>query len=138
MKIADILVHHLAVPTKKSGPEVPFIWGRRHQLFVEVKTDDGLTGWGEAFGYGVPHAVAACIVHTLKPMLVGQDPSRITALTQRMFHDTHLYGRYGITTFAISGVEIALWDIIGKTCHQPIYKLIGGRYHQRLPAYANG
>jgi L-alanine-DL-glutamate epimerase-like enolase superfamily enzyme len=141
MKIADVVVHHLAVPTKKSGPEVPFIWGRRHQVIVEVKTDEGLTGWGEAFGYGVPHAVAACIVHTLKPMLVGKDPAGITALTQRMFHDTHLFGRYGVTTFAISGVEIALWDLAAKRAGQPLYALLGGAADDHapphVPAYAS-
>jgi L-alanine-DL-glutamate epimerase-like enolase superfamily enzyme len=137
MKIADIVVHHLMVPTKKSGPEVPFIWGMRHQVIVEVKTDDGLTGWGEAFGYGVPHAVAACIVRTLKPALIGQDPARITALTQKMFHETHLFGRYGVTTFAISGIEIALWDLAAKRAGKPLYELLGGAASIQVPAYAS-
>ena len=137
MRIADVIVHQLAVPVKKSGPEVPFVWGRRHQVIVEVKTDDGLSGWGEAFGYGVPHAVAACIAHTLKPTLVGQDPTRITALTQRMFHETHLFGRYGITTFAISGVETALWDLAAKRAGKPLYELLGGAASTQVPAYAS-
>jgi D-galactarolactone cycloisomerase len=122
---------------KKSGPEVPFVWGTRHQVIVEIKTDDGLTGWGEAFGYGVPHAVAACITHTLKPMLIGQDARAITALTQRMFHETHLFGRYGVTTFAISGVEMALWDLAGKRANMPLYELLGGATSTTVPAYAS-
>jgi D-galactarolactone cycloisomerase len=137
MKIADVLVHHLAVPTKKSGPEVPFVWGRLQQLYVEIKTDDGLTGWGEAFGYGAPHSVAACIAYTLKPMLVGQDPRAITALTQQLFHKTHLYGRYGVMTFAISGVEMALWDLAGKRAGKPLYELLGGAAETHVHAYAS-
>ncbi len=137
MKIVDVIAHHLAIPAKKFGPEVPFVWNRLSQVFLELKTDDGLTGWGECFGYGVPHAVAATVNHTLKPMLVGEDPSAIRPLMKKLFQKTHLYGRYGVTTFAISGVDIALWDLAGKRAGQPLYQLLGGAASTRVPAYAS-
>lgn len=137
MKIVDVIVHHLGIPAKKSGPEVPFVWNRLEQVVVEIKTDDGLTGWGEAFAYGVARAVSATITHTLKPMLVGEDPRAVAPLTRRLFQKTHLFGRYGITTFAISGVEIALWDLAGKRAGKPLYELFGGAAATKVPAYAS-
>jgi len=136
MKIADVIVH-LGVPAKKSGPDVPFVWNRLSQVIVELKTDDGLTGWGECFGYGVPQAVAATVVHFLKPMLIGEDPRAIAPLTRKLFQKTHLHGRYGITTFAISGVEMALWDLAGKRAGKPLYELLGGAASTKVPAYAS-
>ncbi len=137
MKIVDVIAHHLAIPAKKSGPEVPFIWSRLSQVIVELKTADGLTGWGECFGYGVPHAVAATVTHTLKPLLMGEDARAIRPLMRKLFQKTHLFGRYGISTFAISGVDIALWDLAGKRAGQPLYQLLGGAASTRVPAYAS-
>jgi len=137
MKIVDVAAHHLAVPAKKSGPDVPFVWSRLSQVIAEVKTDDGLTGWGECFGYGVPHAVAAAVTHTLKPLLLGADARAIAPLTRRLFQKTHLYGRYGVTTFAIGGVEMALWDLAGKRAGKPLYELLGGAASTQVPAYAS-
>jgi L-alanine-DL-glutamate epimerase-like enolase superfamily enzyme len=137
VKIVDVIAHHLNVPNKKNGPEVPFVWNRLSQVILELKTDDGLTGWGECFGYGVPHAVVAVVHNTLKPMLVGEDPTNIRALMRKLFQKTHIYGRYGITTFAISGVDIALWDLAGKRAGKPLYELLGGAANKVVPVYAS-
>ena len=137
MKITDVQAIELSIPQDKGGPEVPFVWGRLSQVIVEIKCEDGLTGWGEAFGYGVPKAVAAVVNHALKPLLIGQDATAITSLMGVLFRKTHLWGRYGITTFAISGVEIALWDLAGKRAGKPLYELLGGAGSREVKAYAS-
>ena len=85
----------------------------------------------------MPHAVAATVTHTLKPLLLGEDPRAIRPLLKKLFQKTHLFGRYGVTTFAISGVDIALWDLAGKRAGQPLYQLLGGAASTRVPAYAS-
>ena len=137
MKITDVQAYLLAIPMKEVDFPCPWVWGGFNQIMVEITTDDGIKGYGEAFGYGVPQAVAAVINHTLRPMLLGADPMNITSLVNRLFHQTHIYGRYGITTFAISGVDIALWDIAGKFSNLPLYQLLGGAPVDKVPAYAS-
>lgn len=137
MKITDVEAHLLAIPLKRDEGPSPWVWGAFNQVVVAVQTDEGLTGYGEAFGYGVPHATAAVVNQVLRPMLLGADPTQIEHLLDRMYRQTHLYGRYGITTFAISGVDIALWDIAGKCAGLPLYRLLGGRGTSRVQAYAS-
>jgi L-alanine-DL-glutamate epimerase-like enolase superfamily enzyme len=104
---------------------------------VRVLTDAGLTGIGEAFAYGAPLAVANVVDESLAPLLRGQDPTRIEALTDLMHRGTMVYGRRGLVMFAISGVEIALWDLLGKARGAPVYELLGGATRPRLPVYAS-
>ena len=105
MKITGVRAHVLAIPIRRDETEHPWIWGDFNQIVVVVETDEGITGFGEAYGYGVPHAVASVINDVLSPMLSGADPTQIAALQDRMYRGTHLIGRYGVTTFAISGVR---------------------------------
>ena len=137
MKITDVKAYLLAIPLKEMDFPTPWVWGGFNQVLVEINTDEGIIGYGEAFGYGVPHGVVEVINHTLKPMLIGSDPRMILPTVDRLFRQTHIYGRYGITTFAISGVDIALWDIAGKCANLPLYKLWGGSDADKVPAYAS-
>jgi len=137
MKITDVRAHLLAIPLREVDFPAPWVWGGFNQIIVEVKTDEGITGYGEAFGYGIPHAVASAINHGLKPALIGADPTDISSLHDRMLKQNHIYGRYGITIFAISGVDIALWDIAGKCANLPLYRLLGGTSKTKVPAYAS-
>jgi len=137
MKITDVRAHLLAIPTEEKDFPARWSWLNFNQIIVVVQTDEGITGYGEAFGYGVPQATASVINQVLNPMLVGSDPTQIAALSDRMFRQTHLYGRYGITTFAISGVDIALWDILGKCAGLPLYRLLGGAQASQVPSYAS-
>src|SRR5262249_7865120 len=98
---------------------------------------EGLTGTGEAFAYGAPLAVCAVIEESLAPLLLGQDAARIEALVDLMHRGTMIYGRRGLAMFAISGVEVALWDLLGKSLGAPISALLGGVVRPRLPAYAS-
>ncbi|HVO72179.1 MAG TPA: mandelate racemase/muconate lactonizing enzyme family protein [Aggregatilineaceae bacterium] len=110
--------------------------GLRNYLFIRLITDTGLTGVGEASLEWQEKTVETVLHEWVASRVVGRDPFDVESVIGGMIRDQYQGGSTVMT--AISGVEIALWDIIGKTCHQPIYKLIGGRYHQRLPAYANG
>ncbi|MEE8395706.1 MAG: mandelate racemase/muconate lactonizing enzyme family protein [bacterium] len=136
-KIKDVEAIRLSIPATRDGRPVPFVWGTLAMVLVQVKTDDGLVGWGEAFGYGTPEAVCAVVNHTLKDLLLGSDATNIAGITRALFQKTHLWGRYGITTFAISGVEIALWDLAGKRAGKPLFELLGGADSRLVPAYAS-
>ena len=104
-------------------------------LLVEVETDERIVGVGEAgLGGGV---TAAVIEKTLKPLLIGEDPLLIEGLWQKMFARTRQYGRRGIVMNAISGIDIALWDIAGKVARMPVYRLLGA-CRDRVEAYASG
>ena len=135
MKIADVQAIPLAIPPK-SG-KIPWIWGTFSQVIVQIKTDDGLVGWGEAFGYGQHLAATAIVNHTLRPLLIGRDPSDIRGIVDTLQRKLHIFGRYGVTIFAISGVEIALWDLAGKRAGQPLYRLLGGAETREVKAYAS-
>lgn len=137
MKITDIQAIPLAIPTKPSSPASP--WGARHQkqIAVLVQTDEGLTGLGEAFALGGPLAVCNVIEEGLKPLLVGEDPTRIEYLTDKLQRGTQNFTRRGLGLFAISGIEIALWDLLGKARNAPVYELLGGATRPKLRAYAS-
>lgn len=140
MKIIDLKVHVL-----KSALTEPFAfsqgWVRqRSATLVEVLTDAGITGWGEAFAQGLepPEIAAAVIEHALKPLVIGADPRDTEVLWHRMYHMTRDYGRKGSVIAGISAVDIALWDIAGKFHNVPVYRLLGGAFRTRVQPYATG
>ena len=135
MSIAEVTAHPLAIAP--AGGDTPWIWGALNQVIVEIKTDDGLVGWGEAFGYGQALSAAAMVNHTLRPLLMGQDETDIRGLVDTLMRRTHIFGRYGVTQFGISGVEIALWDLAGKRAGKPLYQLLGGAASRDVQAYAS-
>jgi L-alanine-DL-glutamate epimerase-like enolase superfamily enzyme len=104
-------------------------------LLVEIFTDAGLVGLGNA---GLAPQVAKLVVDLyLKPVLLGRDPWDIELLWQHMYRSTMAFGRKGIGMTAISAVDIALWDLLGKAASQPVYRLLGGRTKERIPVYAS-
>jgi L-alanine-DL-glutamate epimerase-like enolase superfamily enzyme len=121
---------------------------------VEVETDAGLTGLGEAKvgvgNLGNYAAVVELIRRDLGPAIVGRDPSDVTAIWDALYSGSRAHygaregrlfptvGRRGITVAAISGLDIALWDIAGRALGVPVWRLLGGRYRDRVPAYASG
>ena len=104
-------------------------------LIVEIATDNGLVGIGNAALS--PRVTKQVIDLYLKPLLIGQDPWDIEFLWQHMYRKTMAFGRKGIGMVAISAVDIALWDILGKSAKQPVYRLLGGRTKKRIPVYAS-
>ena len=85
--------------------------GIGRQILVRITTDDGLVGWGECFAYGAPLAVCSVVDDALAPLVVGQDPTRIELLVDRMHRALMIWGRRGLAMMAVSGVELALWDL---------------------------
>jgi galactonate dehydratase len=110
--------------------------GLRNYLFVRLTTDTGLTGIGEASLEWQEKTVQTLIHEWVEDRVVGVDPFDIEAGIGRLIRDQYQGGPTILT--AISGVEVALWDIVGKAFGQPVYKLLGGRARENLPAYANG
>jgi len=104
-------------------------------LVVEIFTDNGLVGIGNAAL--APPITKQVIDLYLKPLLIGADPWDIESLWQHMYRRTMAFGRKGIGMTAISAVDIALWDILGKSAKQPVYRLLGGRTKPRIPVYAS-
>jgi D-galactarolactone cycloisomerase len=140
MKITDLTIHVLKSPLAE-----PFAfsqgWVRqRSATLVEVHTDEGISGWGEAFAQGLepPEIAATVIDKALRPLVVGADPLDTEVLWHRMYHITRDYGRKGSVVAAISAVDIALWDIAGKFYGAPVYKLLGGAFRTRVQPYATG
>ena len=141
MKIARIETIPLAIPHEHGGP--PPAWGGQawealNILLVRVETSDGATGWGEAFSYNCMPAVQAMIDATVAPILIGRDATGITSLMRVLQQALHLFGRYGITMFGISAIDIALWDLAAKRAGVPLGQLLGGPASPPLvPGYAS-
>jgi L-alanine-DL-glutamate epimerase-like enolase superfamily enzyme len=100
---------------------------------VEVETDDGLVGLGNVAL--APRIAKAIIDEYLAPLVIGQDPWDYEYLNQRMYRATHAWGRKGVGMAAISAVDIAIWDILGKSTGKPVFKLLGGRTKEKIPCY---
>ena len=121
---------------------------------VRVETEGGLVGFGEAKAAvgsaGTNAALITCIEQELAPLIVGQDARDISRLWDVMYngsrahfalargHAFPILGRRGLTVAAIAGIDIALWDILGKSLGAPVWRLLGGRRQERMPAYASG
>jgi len=104
-------------------------------VIVEIFTDAGHVGIGNAALS--PYVTKAIIDRHLTPLLLGQDPWDVEFLWQHMYRKTMAWGRKGLGMVAISAVDIALWDILGKAAGQPVYRLLGGRTKRRIPVYAS-
>jgi D-galactarolactone cycloisomerase len=140
MKITGMKVHVLRSPL-----EQPFAfsqgWVRsRGATLVEVATDEGIIGWGEALCQGLqpPEIAASAVRHALAPLVIGADPLEPEVLWHRMYHHTRDYGQKGAVIGAISAVDIACWDITGKARGEPLARLLGGMFRKRVQAYATG
>src|SRR5262249_43376104 len=110
--------------------------GLRNYLFVRLTTDTGLTGLGEASLEWQEPAGEVLLKEWAAWRIVGRDPFDIEAVVGGMIRDQYQGGSTVMT--AISGIEIAMWDLIGKACDQPVWRLLGGRIRDAVPAYANG
>lgn len=110
--------------------------GLRNYLFIRLQTDAGISGVGEATLEWQEKTVQTLCHEWVEHRVLGRDPFDVEAIAGGMVRDQYQGGSTVMT--AISGVEIALWDIIGKACGQPVYRLLGGRCHERIATYANG
>jgi galactonate dehydratase len=110
----------------------------KNWLFVKIETDEGIIGWGESYTMRDRDCSLAQLVNELGRYLVGRDPFHIKHFTQLAYND--FGGRRGGIDFfcALSGIEQALWDVVGKKLNTPVYNLLGGPCRDRVRAYANG
>lgn len=131
MKITSIETIEVGAPTPGTGQ-----LSNKNYIFVRVHTDEGITGLGEASLGGYSDTVIS-IVKSLEEMLIGEDPTRIEYLCQVM--ERQKFWRGGVVKgSAVAGIELALWDILGKSKGVPVYKLFGGPYRTKIRTYANG
>ena len=140
MKIVAIRSHVVSLPFDMGGPHTSFAgkpWTHLEILLVEVVTEDGLTGWGEAFGHACIPTTREALDGIVAPLVIGRDSGDIQQITQDVLQATHLLGRNGAFVYAFSGIEIALWDLLGKRTGQPLYRLLGGSRCTELEAYAS-
>jgi L-rhamnonate dehydratase len=114
---------------RPTGSRVPWLGS----TLVEIETDDGWSGVGIGGG-GVAgkHIVETC----LKPLLIDEDPLEIEGLWESMYRATFRFGQAGIVLMAMSGIDLALWDLRGKAMGQPVWALLGGKVRERSPVYA--
>ncbi|MCJ7632422.1 mandelate racemase/muconate lactonizing enzyme family protein [Candidatus Bathyarchaeota archaeon] len=135
MKITDMETIRISIPLRKHKAISTRPISSRQITGVRIFTDEGITG----AAFTSSHAPAAIIEGTLKKLLIGEDPFSRERIWNRMYgpQGTLTFGRRGAAVRAISAVDIALWDIIGKASNKPIYKLLGG-YRDKVPVYASG
>jgi L-alanine-DL-glutamate epimerase-like enolase superfamily enzyme len=137
MKITDVRAVPLTIPLATATPPSPWAAGVGRQLLVRVATDEGRVGWGECFAYGATLAVCNVVEEALAPLVVGQDPGQIELLIDRLHRALMIWGRRGLAMMAVSGVEMALWDLLGKARNAPVHQLLGGVVQPGLRAYAS-
>jgi len=138
VKIRD--VRTLAVEYTLPTPvfDANYTMATKPALLVEVETDAGLVGLGEAAHFGGPLVSTTTVIEQeLRPHLLGQDPREVERLWELMHRRAYKHARGGIVIAAISGIDIALWDLRGKMAGMPLWRLLGG-YRRRVPAYATG
>src|SRR5687767_10133242 len=143
MLITNVQAHHVRIPYdagvasfKQGASSIAAV----DIVLVEVSTDAGLTGWGDAWGYVCPQTTSKAIDEMIAPQARGlevPDAAAIPAFMERIQRNLHQSGRYGTTMFAISGLDIALWDLAARIKGEPLHRLLGTRKRARMPAYAS-
>ncbi len=106
-------------------------------LLIRVETRSGLVGWGEAFSYNCLRPLKAVVEDMIAPVVIGRDALDIEGISNDLQKSMHLWGRYGITIFGLSGLDIALWDIASKAQGKSIADLLGGRKRDTITGYAS-
>ena len=105
-------------------------------FFIEIETDEGITGLGETSDYRATQMLAGGI-DAIKHLLIGEDPSHIEELWQRVFRNYSTINGRGFVSHLVSAVDVALWDIRGKVLGQPVYQLLGGPVRPNVPLYTH-
>ena len=138
MRITDIRTIGVEYKLEQTQYDANYTMATKPALLVEVETDSGLVGLGEAAHFGGPLASTAAVINgELRAYLLNQDPRDIERLWEMMHRRAYKHARGGIVIAAMSGIDIALWDLRGKMAGMPLWRLLGG-YRQRVPAYATG
>ncbi len=140
MRIAafDILRLDLPFDDLYDGPRhKPRGWTQFDHVLLRLADEAGHEGWGEAFAFACPAATEAVLHDMVRPRVLGREIADIAAFMHWLQVELHIQGRYGITQFALSGLDIALWDLAGQRAGKSISRLLGGRLRESIPAYAS-
>jgi L-alanine-DL-glutamate epimerase-like enolase superfamily enzyme len=142
MIIARIETFPLRIPFRAGARNGPSPTAVAHppavdSLLVRVTTDDGLHGWGEAFGFEATGLASQAIADLITPLCAGQDATRIGPLMRDLQQRLQVFGRAGTVLHALSAIDTALWDIAGKAAGLPLHRLLGGSASPDLPCYAS-
>jgi D-galactarolactone cycloisomerase len=135
MKIEAVRTHILEHRLDQVFESASMRFDRRQHCLVEVVCEDGTTGWGECLG---PALANAAVVKTYAGWLVGHDPLETEKIWLELYNVLRDQGQRGLTVTALSGIDIALWDIKGKRFEVPVSTLLGGRFRDNVQAYATG
>lgn len=140
MKIKKIKTHALSAPVKEPFYCAEGWYFSRNALIVELESDDGVIGWGEAMCHGSQSPLLAKVLidNVLAPFVLGKDLFDVEVIWEGMYNLTQPYGRKGIAVNAISGIDTAIWDCLARTLNVPIYKLLGGAWRTDITPYATG
>ncbi len=143
MTISRIETWRVSIPFETGGPKIgmrPSLdarpWTAMESLIVRVETDDGLVGWGEGFGHLVNPGTQAILDALVGPWFVGRDPAPIAATMEEAQRAFHGFGRTGPVMYALSAMDIALWDLAAKRAGVPLFRMLGGEARP-LPLYAS-
>lgn len=135
--IEKVTCHVVAAPIERPFTSSRgWLYKTRGSCIVEIETRDGVVGWGEC--YGPAHVARAFIETQFAPRVIGRDPFDVEVIWEDLYNRIKDYGSTGMAISAISGIDIALWDIIGKVCGKPVHKLLGGAHRSSVQAYATG
>ena len=139
MKITNVRSHILQYRLEEELGYSQQYYAQRTAHIIEVITDEGIHGYGEAFGGGtVALANKAIVENVIAPVICGMDPFDREVIWHRVYNLLRDHGQKGMPLQALSGVDIALWDITGKALNLPLYKLLGGPFRDRIPVYGYG
>ncbi|MEM9224234.1 MAG: mandelate racemase/muconate lactonizing enzyme family protein [Pseudomonadota bacterium] len=139
MKITKIQSHLLQYDLEEELGYSQQFYRKRSAHLVEVSTDEGVTGWGECFGPGtVAIANKVIVERVIEPIVLGDDPLDRDVIWHKVYNLLRDHGQKGMPLEALSGVDIALWDIAGKVAGLPLHKLLGGAHRTRVKAYGYG
>ncbi len=141
MKITRVESFLVGIPYEHGAPKTALATsdGRVTQdaVYIKVETDAGVIGWGEAFGFGGCLMSHLAVQRVIAPLAVGRDAADIAGVMTDLYRKTQGMSRNGPVGFALSGLDIALWDIAGKAVGKPVHALLGGSKRQKIAAYAS-
>jgi D-galactarolactone cycloisomerase len=140
MKITAIETYWTRIPFDMGGKPATqggLNWQTMNTVWLRVITDQGLEGWGEGFGHASAAATKSVMDTQLAPLVIGQDARDISGLRTRLAKSLHGFGRNGSHAFALSALDIALWDIAGKAANLPLWRLFGATPVSHLTSYAS-
>jgi D-galactarolactone cycloisomerase len=143
MKIVDVQAFPIEFPLDTPVQDATGVWDSWNTVIVKITTEDGTSGYGEIgpiHGGGIP-IFKAMVDHKLKGLILGEDAFDRERLYEKMVGrgtSSYALGQKGAIISAVAGIDIALWDLAGKMLETPVYQLLGGCSHEKIPAYASG